>query len=57
MTVKVTPGLIEEYFRLFVNRRAYTMQSLLPHRASGRHYYYRPRDGGHATALSGGTIP
>ena len=28
---------------LFVNRRAYTIQSTRPHPESGRHYYYRPK--------------
>jgi len=32
------------YFRLFVNGRAYTLQSDRPHPESGRHYYYRPKD-------------
>ena len=34
--------LAADYFRLFVNRRAYTLQSNRPHPASGKHYYYRP---------------
>ena len=33
-----------DYFRLFVNRRAYTLQSNRPHRKAGHHYYYRPTD-------------
>ena len=37
-----SPALIEDYFRLFVNRRAYTVQSGRPHPKSGKHYYYRP---------------
>jgi len=36
--------LISDYLRLFVNRRAYTLQSMRPHPASGRHYYFRPTD-------------
>src|SRR5689334_16319748 len=39
-----TADLVKDYFDLFVNRRAYTVQSHRPHRESGRHYYYRPRD-------------
>jgi hypothetical protein len=31
------------YLEIFVNRRAYTLQSLTPHRENGKHYYYRPR--------------
>ena len=38
------PSVAADYFRLFVNRRAYTLQSNQPHRESGRHYYYRPKD-------------
>ena len=30
------------YFRLFVNRLAYTVQSTKPDR-NGKHYYYRPK--------------
>jgi hypothetical protein len=36
--------VVEDYFRLFVNRRAYTLQSNRPHPESARHYYYRPKD-------------
>ena len=42
MTFKATRQVVEDYQRLFVNRRAYTMQSLRPHPESGRHYYFRP---------------
>jgi hypothetical protein len=56
MASEVTPKRIEEYAHLFVNRRAYTVQSPRPHRESGRHYYYRPRNGGKAIFLSSGTI-
>ena len=41
-TIRVTRQVIEDYQRLFVNRRAYTMQSLRPHSETGRHYYLRP---------------
>jgi hypothetical protein len=34
------------YARWFVNRRAYTRQSDRPHPESGRHYYFRPKEGG-----------
>jgi len=40
--LKVSPTVVADYFRLFVNRRAYTLQSNKPHRESGQHYYYRP---------------
>ena len=39
-----TPELVKTYITLFVNRRAYTLQSMRPHLESGRHYYYRPKD-------------
>ena len=40
----VTPALVKTYTDLFVNRRAYTLQSMRPHPTSGRHYYYRPKE-------------
>src|SRR5499427_2832270 len=44
MATRITASreVVEDYQRLFVNRRAYTMQSLRPHPESGRHYYFRP---------------
>lgn len=39
-----TPALVNTYTDLFVNRRAYTIQSMRPDPESGRHYYYRPKD-------------
>ena len=53
-----TPELVKDYVQLFVNRRAYTVQSHRPHRESGRHYYYRPidADGKTALPLTGKTI-
>jgi hypothetical protein len=45
------PALVKEYINLFVNRRAYTMQSVRPHPESGRHYYYRPKNGESGAAL------
>jgi hypothetical protein len=41
-TIMATRQVVEDYQRLFVNRRAYTMQSLRPHPETGRHYYFRP---------------
>jgi len=40
--VRASRQLVEQYQTLFVNRRAYTMQSLRPHLETGRHYYFRP---------------
>src|SRR5258708_10249451 len=45
------PALVKDYFNLFVNRRAYTVQSFRPHLESGRHYYYRPTERGSGGAL------
>jgi hypothetical protein len=36
---------VRDYWRLFVNRRAYVVQSPRPHPESGRHYYFRPKAG------------
>jgi hypothetical protein len=41
---QATTEMAARYFRLFVNRLAYTVQSNKPDRA-GKHYYYRPKDG------------
>ena len=40
--IKATPEVVQAYWELFVNRRAYTMQSMRPHLETGRHYYFRP---------------
>lgn len=42
--LKASPELVRKYFRFFVNRRAYTVQSVKPHPESGRFYYYRLTD-------------
>ncbi|HZL70092.1 MAG TPA: hypothetical protein VFC29_22490, partial [Candidatus Limnocylindrales bacterium] len=41
-TIMATRQVVADYQRLFVNRRAYTMQSMRPHPETGRHYYFRP---------------
>jgi hypothetical protein len=41
---KVPASVVPDYFHLFVNRRAYTLQSNRPRPESSRHYYYRPKD-------------
>jgi hypothetical protein len=46
-----TDAMAETFYRLFVNRRAYTLQSIKPHPDTGRHYYYRPK------AVEGGPPP
>jgi TOTE conflict system, Archaeo-Eukaryotic Primase domain len=38
--------LVKEYVALFINRRAYTVQTSRPNPENGRHYYYRPREKG-----------
>jgi TOTE conflict system, Archaeo-Eukaryotic Primase domain len=40
---QVLDKIAHDYFRLFVNRRAYTVQATRPDPETGRHYYYRPR--------------
>jgi len=52
IALKATPELVGDYFRLFVNWRAYTLQSMRPHPESGRHYYYRPKAKGTERPLS-----
>jgi hypothetical protein len=39
---QASASVVAGYFHLFVNRRAYTIQSNRPHPTSGKHYYYRP---------------
>lgn len=53
-----TPEIARAFSELFVNRRAYTVQSTRPHPESGRHYYYRPRgkDGAPAPGLTLDTV-
>jgi hypothetical protein len=36
-----TADMAAEFYHLFVNRRAYTLQSVRPHPETGRHYYSR----------------
>ncbi len=48
-----TEEMAARYVEVFVNRRAYTVQSPKPHEESGKHYYYRPKG---AVALSAATI-
>jgi TOTE conflict system, Archaeo-Eukaryotic Primase domain len=50
--IKASPKIVREYGRLFVNRLAYTLQSLRPHPESGRHYYFRPKAKATGEALS-----
>src|SRR5205823_1783544 len=40
----IPPQVVQDYWHLFVNRRAYTLQSARPHPETGRHYYFRPSD-------------
>jgi hypothetical protein len=39
---KAPASVVAVYFRIFVNRRAFSLQSNRPHPESPRHYYYRP---------------
>jgi len=58
LPVTAHPTVVVEYFRLFVNRRAYTLQSNRPHPKTGRHYNYRPTDKttGQSLSLTPATI-
>jgi hypothetical protein len=38
-----TAEMASQFHQLFVNRRAYTVQSMRPHPGTGRHYYFRPK--------------
>ena len=50
--MKATAEMVRQFEELFVNRRAYTVQSMKPHPESGRHYYYRPTAKGTAAPLA-----
>jgi len=50
--LKAGPEVVRDYFRLFVNRRAFTIQSKKPHAESGRHYYFRPKERGTENPVS-----
>jgi hypothetical protein len=42
---RATADNLRDYWDLFVNRRAYVLQSMRPHPESGRYYYFRPKSG------------
>ena len=44
LRIKAPAGVVADYFRLFVNRRAYASNLTGRTRESGRHYYFRPSD-------------
>jgi len=44
LRLNVPASVVADYFHLFANRRAYTLQSSRPRPESSRHYYYRPKD-------------
>jgi hypothetical protein len=52
LRLKAPASVVADYFHLFVNRRAYTLQSNRPHPQSARHYYYRPKDNKTGQGLS-----
>src|ERR1700732_2021264 len=49
---QATSTNVEDYWQLFVNRRAYVLQSMRPHAESGRYYYFRPKAGKNGEAPS-----
>lgn len=56
--IKASPEVVRHYLALFVNRRAYILQSSHPHPETGRHCYFRPKAKGTGKNLSltGATI-
>jgi hypothetical protein len=58
LKLEVGDHMVRRFQELFVNRRAYAVQSARPHPESGRHYYYRPtnRATGEALGLTDETI-
>src|SRR5574341_1299365 len=46
LTLRATAEMVRQYHALFANRRAYVLQSPRPHPATGRHYYFRPKEEG-----------
>jgi hypothetical protein len=44
LRLKSPADVVAGYLRLFVNRRAYTLQSNRPRPETTHHYYYRPKD-------------
>jgi hypothetical protein len=52
------PEMVRRFAEMFVNRRAFTLQSQRPHPESGRHYYYRPteKEPGESIGLTQQTI-
>ncbi|MGE5112916.1 MAG: TOTE conflict system archaeo-eukaryotic primase domain-containing protein [Acidobacteriaceae bacterium] len=52
LAVTASQEIVRAYWRLFVNRRAYTLQSIRPHPETGRHYYFRPKEKGTERPLS-----
>ena len=52
LALKAKGEVVKDYFHLFVNRRAYVVQSMRPHPESGHYYYYRPKTKGTNRAIS-----
>jgi hypothetical protein len=43
--IKATREVVTNYWQLFVNRRAHTVQSMRPHPETGRHYFRPTKEG------------
>ena len=52
LRLNASSEVVRDYYSLFVNRRAFTMQSKQPHPESGRHYYFRPKEKGTDKSIS-----
>ena len=53
--VPVSSENVRDWWALFVNRKAYTRQSVNPHPETGRHYHYQPKDSPSLGMLTDGT--
>ena len=51
-TFCVSRETADRFIKLFVNRRAYVLQSKRPHPESGRYYYFRPKGGRNGEPVS-----
>ena len=50
--IRASSKVVRDYTNLFVNRRAYTLQSVRPHPETERHYYFQPKAKSTGKALS-----
>ena len=53
LQLHATAEMAAQFHDLFVNRRAYTLQSMRPHPETGRHYFPSKSAGGAASSRAG----